>query len=486
MQFNTAIFLFLFLPFFLIVYFIAQPKRRLWVGLVASLLFYAWGQAAAIPLIAGIVAVNFLLGIQIEKQRANSKTLSKRLLYLGILVNIGVLAAFKLPVTYGVDLFGPLANYLPERVTLWVQNLAFPLGLSYIGFQVISYLIDVFKGTFKAERAWLPFAFYVFLFPKLLVGPITRYSTLGSQLAAPEPSREQIANAMRRFMRGLAKKVLIADVLATVVNTVFNQPAPMVQPEVAWLALAAYALQIFFDFSGLIDMAIGLGMMMGFRFIENFNYPYIAQSVADFWRRWHISLSTWFRDYVYFPLERRRIRFVGQPLNILIVFLLTGLWHGVTVMFVTWGLLHGLLLVLESLFLGKWLQKTFRPLRHVYAIVTLLLTWLIFRSPSPEFARAYLGRLAGNSQGIVPMAFTESAPLPFIEPSFLLAFAAGLVFSLPVAPFIEAKVRQFIGKNSNYELPLMVVSDLLLLALFILSISVMVSGRFMPGIYRSF
>lgn len=486
MQFNTALFLFLFLPFFLIVYFVAQPKWRLWVGLVASLLFYAWGQAAAIPLIAGIVAFNFVLGLHIEKQGAKNKAQSKRLLYLGILVNIGVLAAFKLLVTYGVDLFGPLANYLPEPATLWVQDLAFPLGLSYISFQVTSYLIDVFNGTLKAERSWLPFALYVFLFPKLLVGPITRYSTLGSQLAAPQPTRAQIADGIRRFMRGLAKKVLIADMLATVVNAAFNQAAPMVQPEVAWLALAAYALQIFFDFSGLIDMAIGLGMMMGFRFIENFNYPYIAQSVADFWRRWHISLSTWFRDYVYFPLERRRIRFIGQPLNILLVFLLTGLWHGVSVTFVAWGLLHGMLLVLESLFLGRWLQRVFRPLRHLYAIAALLLTWLIFRSPSLEFALAYLARLAGNREGIVPMAFTESAPLPFIESSFLLAFTAGLIFSLPIGPFIAAKVQQLIGKSRSYKLPLMFLGDLLLLALFILSISVMVSSRFMPGIYGNF
>jgi len=486
MQFNTALFLFLFLPFFLIVYFVAQTKWRLWVGLVASLLFYAWGQAAAIPLMAGIVGVNFALGIQIEKQRTKNKTLSKRFLYLGILANIGLLAGFKLLVTYGIDLFGPLATYAPERITLWVQDFAFPLGLSYISFQVTSYLIDVSNGTLKAERNLLPFALYVFLFPKLLVGPITRYSNLGSQLAQPSPTREQIANGIRRFIRGLAKKVLIADVLASVVHAVFDQSSAMVQPEIAWLALAAYALQIFFDFSGLIDMAIGLGMMMGLRFIENFNYPYIAQSIADFWRRWHISLSTWFRDYVYFPLERRRIRYIGQPLNILIVFLLTGLWHGVTVMFIAWGLLHGVLLVLESLFLGKWLQRTFRPLRHVYAVTALLLTWLIFRSPSPEFALAYLGRLAGNSEGIQAMVFTQSSPLPFIEPSFWLAFAAGLLFSLPVGAFIEVRVKRTIGKSPTLGLPLTALSDLILLALFILSVAVMVSSRFVPGIYGSF
>lgn len=483
MQFNTAVFLFLFLPFFLILYFVADPKWRLWVGLVASLLFYAWGQAITIPLIAAIVAVNFILGSQIEKQRAKDKTLSKRLLTLGILVNIGVLAAFKVLISYGVE---PFAAFLPERVELWLQDLTFPLGLSYISFQVTSYLIDVSNGTLKAERNWLPFTLYVFLFPKLLVGPITRYSTLGSQLVAPAPSRAQIADGMRRFMRGLAKKVLIADVLATLVNAVFNQPAPTVAPEIAWLALAAYALQIFFDFSGLVDMAIGLGMMMGLRFIENFNFPYIAQSIADFWRRWHISLSTWFRDYVYFPLERRRVRFIGQPLNILIVFLLTGLWHGVTVMFIAWGLLHGVLLVLESLFLGKWLQKLPRIVRHVYVIAALLLTWLFFRSPSPEFALAYLGRLAGSSQGIAAMVFTESAPLPFIEPSFLLAFAAGLLFCLPLGPFISARLQRSFGSSAAAALPLTLLGDLLLLALFILSISAMVSSRFMPGIYGSF
>ncbi len=486
MQFNTAVFLFLFLPFFLILYFVAQPKLRLWVLLAASLLFYAWGQVFYVPLIAAIAGVNFLLGLQIEKQRPKNKALSKRLLLLGILFNIGMLAAFKILVTYGDDLLPTLAAFLPQRVEGWVQNLAFPLGLSYLAFQVTSYLIDVANGTLEAEGSLLSFSVYVFMFPKLLVGPITRYATIKSQLAEPSPTSEQIAQGIRRFIRGLAKKVLIADVLAGLVNAVFDQASPMVRPEIAWLALVAFALQIFFDFSGLVDMAIGLGMMMGIRFIENFNYPYIAQSVADFWRRWHISLSSWFRDYVYYPLERRRLPVIGQPVNILIVFLLTGLWHGVTLMFIAWGLLHGLFLVIESLFLGKWLQRVFPPLRTAYALGAILLTWLFFRSPSMGFAFAYLSRLGGNANGIQPILFSESTPLPFIDISVWLALAAGIVLSLPSGPFISAKVQGIIRKSPNLELPLTALGDVLLLALFVLSVAVLVSSRFRPGIYGSF
>lgn len=486
MQFNTALFLFLFLPFFLIIYFVAQPKLRQLVALIGSLLFYAWGQPIYVPLIAAIVGINYGIALGIEKHKAKKTQQAKWLLYLGILFNIGLLASFKILIAFGAEFFAALPLF-PDRMATWLQDLAFPIGLSYISFQVSSYLIDVAKGTIKVEKNLLVFSLYVFLFPKLLVGPITRFSTLASQLSRPQVDRELIANGMRRFIRGLAKKVLIADVLAILVNAVFNLPSPVVPPEIAWLALAAFALQIFFDFSGFTDMAIGLGMMLGYRFIENFNFPYISQSIADFWRRWHISLSTWFRDYVYYPLERRRMPLVGQPLNILIVFILTGLWHGATVMFVAWGLLHGLFLILESLFLGRLLQAVFRPFRHVYAIAAILLTWLVFRSPSPEFATAYLGRLLGNDQGISPMVFTESAPLPFIEPSFWLAFGSGILFALPIGALLASAFRRFLGRQVDFtRFPFMFVSDLALLALFVLSVAVMTSSNFRPGIYGRF
>ena len=486
MIFNSALFLFLFLPAFLIVYYIAGPKRRIWVGLAGSLLFYAWGQMFYIPLMVGVIAFNYFIGLQLGEFRTENPGRARRLLYLGILFNVGLLAFFKLLVTYGIGVFGGLVVLLPEIVSNWLTSLVFPLGLSYVSFQVISYLVDTANGSVKPERNFLVFCLYIFLFPKLLVGPITRYKSLAEQLSEPIPSREMIADGIRRFIQGLAKKILIADVLAKLVSAVFDQPSPMIMPEIAWLALLAYALQIYFDFSGYTDMAIGLGMMMGFRFIENFNYPYISQGISDFWRRWHISLSGWFRDYVFYPLERRRIKFMGQALNLMLVFLLTGLWHGVTLTYILWGLLHGLFMVLESLFPGRLLQKVFRPLRHLYALGAILLTWLVFRSPSTGFALEFLARLFGNLGGINPLPFTQTAPLPFIEPSFWLAFGFGILFALPVRPYLEQRFQRIFVNRSSLRLPLLAVHDLVLLFLLVLSIGAMASSKYLPGIYGNF
>jgi alginate O-acetyltransferase complex protein AlgI len=483
MTFNTALFLFLFLPLFLVVYLVAQPRLRVAVALVGSLLFYAWGQAYYLPLMAGLILLNFALGRRIPGSGAPGP--ARAWLISGIALNIGILLLFKLAVTYGTAFLGPLEAWLPERVVDLGRGLAFPLGLSYISFQLTAYLIDVSGGRIPPERDLLKFSAYVLLFPKLIVGPIVRYQTVSEQLAAPAPDRHLMAEGVRRFLQGLAKKILIADVLATLVTAVFGLPEPTIAPGVAWLALSAYALQIYFDFSGFTDMAVGLGMLMGFRLTENFNYPYISESIGDFWRRWHISLSSWFRDYVFFPLERRRLRVAGQQVNILIVFLLTGLWHGIAQTFVLWGLLHGVLLVLESLFLGRWLQRAARPVRHLYALPAILLTWLVFRSPSPEFALAYLARLAGSLDGLTPLAFSQSTPLPFIEPSFWLAFGAGLLFALPVAPAVARLLPQS-GDRAGVRLALIAAGDVALLMLFVLSVGAMAGARFLPGIYAGF
>lgn len=480
MNFNTPLFLFLFLPFFLIVYFFAQPRWRPAVGVLASLIFYSWGQAAYIPLMIAVILFNYWLGLRLGRNK------TKSLFYIGLAANLGLLIFLKLLTTYGLAIFFGLAPHLPQSLNAWLLSLAFPLGLSYISFQVISYLIDVQKGIVQPEKKFISFAFYVLLFPKILVGPIVRYRTLADQLTAPSISSPQIAAGIRRFILGFAKKLLIADVLAKVVNAVFGLPISHATPGLAWLALISYALQIYFDFSGYTDMALGLASMMGLNFIENFNYPYISQSVGDFWRRWHISLSTWFRDYVFYPLERRRIRFVGQPLNILIVFLLTGLWHGVTPTFVIWGLLHGIFLALESLFLGRWLRGTLQPLRHLYALAAILFTWLIFRAPDLPYALAFMRRLAGDASGYVPLSFTQTAPLPFLEPSFWLAFGFGILFSLPIFPLLEKFMERIAGKSPAIRLPLTAIGDLFLLALFILSVGMMTASKFLPGIYGSF
>lgn len=472
MNFNTALFLFLFLPFFLILYFFAQPRWRPLIGIVASALFYAWGNVVHLVLIAGLSAFTYLVGLRLGSKPA------RWILLAGVSVNLGALAAFKYFASYGGGVYSQLAERLPERVTGFLEPFTFPLGLSYISFQLISYLLDVYKGTAKSEKSLPTFMFYILLFPKLLVGPIVRYRTLAEQLPSPTLDSQQVADGIRRFLHGFAKKILIADTLAVTVNAVFGLPVGATTPAVGWLALIGYALQIYYDFSGLTDMAIGLAAMMGLTFSENFNQPYLAQSIGGFWRRWHISLSMWFRDYVFYPLERVRLPVIGQALNIMIVFLLTGLWHGFAFEFLLWGALHGFFIALENLFLNRWLQKTFRPIRHLYALGVILFTWLIFRAPNLEFAGEFIRLLFGVSRETLQVSFSASSPLPFIEPSFLLAFAAAILFALPVGSFIQARVER--------SMPLRIAADVLLLAVFVLSVGAMASAQFLPGIYEGF
>ncbi len=472
MNFNTALFLFLFLPFFLITYFIAQPRWRPVLGIAASLVFYAWGDAVNLVWILGLILVNFWLGLRLGSNPP------KWALPLGLLVNIGTLFAFKWFIVYGDGVIAKFSEHLPGRINIWLDSLTFPLGLSYISFQLISYLIDVHKGTVKSEKSFLGFAFYILLFPKLLVGPIVRYQALAGQLYEPALNVDQVADGIRRFLRGFAKKILIADTLAKVVNVVFELPVGATTPAVGWLALIGYALQIYYDFSGYTDMAIGLASMMGLRFTENFNNPYTAQSISDFWRRWHISLSSWFRDYVFYPLQRVRIPFAGQSLSIMVVFALTGLWHGPAIEFLIWGVLHGFFVMVESLFLNRWLQSTFRPVRHLYALAVILFTWLIFRAPNLDYAGDFMMLLFGRSRENIQLPFTVTSPLPFIEPTFLMAFAAGILLIFPIGTVIQSRIAR--------SLPLQIAADVILLALFVLSVGVMASSQFLPGIYESF
>jgi alginate O-acetyltransferase complex protein AlgI len=472
MNFNTALFLFLFLPIFLIVYFVAQPRWRPWIGVGASLVFYAWGDRLSLVWIGALILVNYYAA------RWSAERAWTRLIPLGVAFNVGILLFFKLFTAYRFDLFFGLGESVQARAPEWFGSLLFPLGLSFISFQAISYLLDVRAKRVSAEKNFLSFAFYVLMFPKLLAGPIVRYPALAEALPAPVLEREQIADGMRRFMQGFVKKILIADTLARTVDAVFDLPVDALTSEYAWLGLVGYALQIYFDFSGYTDMAVGLASMMGFRFVENFNYPYLSQSIGDFWRRWHISLSTWFRDYVFFPLERKRLPVIGQSLNILVVFLLTGLWHGVTLKFIAWGGLHGIFLVLESLFLGRWLAKWWKPFRHVYALSVILLTWLIFRSPDLDFARGYLGILVYGNASPRVLPFQQISPLPFIEPTFLLALGFGILLSMPIGAWLR--------DQSKPHLVAVVAVDAVLLAAFVLALGSMASGTFVPGIYANF
>ena len=385
------------------------------------------------------------------------------LLWAGILATIALLIGFKLRV-----------------------GVKYPLGLSYVAFQVLSYFFEVYNNKVDGEKNLLNFSFYLLLFPKIPVGPIARYSQLRDQISNIQVEPLDVADGIRRFILGFAKKALIADTLARVVTPIFNLSSPTIFPPIAWLVIISYSLQLYFDFSGYTDMAIGIGRMMGFRFMENFNFPYVSKNIGEFWRRWHISLSSWFRDFVFFPLERRRLKWIGQPVNILIVFVLTGLWHGVTSNFVIWGLIHGLALVFEFTFLGRKLRTIWVPLQHIYALGVILVSWVFFRSPTIHFAFVFLRRLMGDTRGLRTLPFDLTSPLPFIEPTFVLALLLGILFSLPVSQWLNNLSKRILGDRLALKFTVQAFGDLGLIFILIASIAATASSTFMPGIYGKF
>ena len=477
MDLSSLTLLFIFFPIFFSLYLIARPSIRLALVSAANIAFILWGQPWALLPLLGIALVGYAAGRLIDSNQSRPKVVLLWM-WLGIGINLGLLAVAKFAGAYGID--------LPSIGSVQLGGIVSLLGLSYITFQVISYLVDVSRGTIPAERNVIRFAAYILFFPKLISGPITRYKQFRDQLAALDPSAEEIAGGFRRVLVGVIKRILIASQLGVFANAVFDLPNPNVAPHIAWLALIAYSFQIYFDFSGYTDVALGLGRMIGVTLPENFNYPYTAQSISDFWRRWHITLSTWFREYVFYPLERRKLRFAGQQINLIIVFLLTGLWHGPTLTFIAWGLLHGLAIAFESAGGARWMKNLWRPLRHLYALSIIILGWVFFRSSSLDFAFGFIGRLFGNRSGITPLPFSQTSPLPFIEPSFLLITLAALIFSLPVAS-LWSNVRKLV-ENSNPRnfFPLQIVEDLAVLAFFVLSVAAHVSGTFLPNIYAKF
>lgn len=461
MDFNSPIFLFLFLPLFVLTYYIVGSQAKPFVGILGSLIFYSWGYFNYVPLMLGLVCLSFYLALGIDRWR--DQRISLILLWAGSLVAVFLLIGFK----------------------LW-SGVKYPLGLSYVTFQVIAYLIDVYNRKVGCEKNFIYFSFYLLLFPKIPVGPITRYGQLYGQICNAQVKHHEMAEGLRRFMVGFAKKALIADTLAKVVTPIFNLSTPTIAPSTAWLVIIGYSLQIFFDFSGYVDMAIGIGRMMGFRFVENFNFPYLSKNIGEFWRRWHISLSSWFRDFVFYPLERRRLRWLGQPVNIILVFLLTGLWHGISINYVIWGLIHGFALVFESTSLGRRLRNLWTPLQHLYALGVILAGWVFFRSPTPHFALVFLRRLLGDARGLAPLPFELTSPLPFIEPTFIIAILAGLLFVFPVGQWVDGFLNRVSSKRSSAKIVVQVVGDLMLIFIFLLSVAVTAGSTFTPGIYGAF
>ncbi len=374
MVFSSLTFLYGFLPLVVISYFICKNRvYRNSVLLVGSILFYSWGEPKLIGLMLLASLVAYIAGLLMDKYEKDSKPKLKKLVFIvSVVLLTANLFVFKY-LNFAADNIGALFG-----VDFNLKTIALPIGISFYTFQILSYVIDLFLGKVKVQKNWFYLTLYVTFFPQLIAGPIVRYETVEEEIRERKESTEEFSLGLQRFIRGLAKKVIIANNVAIIPTIVYAGNAQTYGSAMYWLAALGYALQIYFDFSGYSDMAIGLGRMFGFHFLENFNYPYIATSVTDFWRRWHISLSSWFRDYIYIPLGGNRVKKARFVFNILVVWCLTGFWHGAEWNFIIWGLYYGLLLLCEKLLWGKYLENLPKVIRWVYSMFFVLIGWVIF------------------------------------------------------------------------------------------------------------
>ena len=389
MVFSSLPFLFLFLTVVLLVSHLLPFKFRNFFLLLANLVFYAYGEPVYVLIMIASILVNFFAGVLMDKQPTQSRR--RAVLVVGIVLNLAALGVFKYAGLFVDTLRGiPAFSSLPE------VNIALPIGISFYTFQAMSYLIDLYRGDVPVQKSLVAFGTYVSLFPQLIAGPIVRMSTVSAELSCRRETADLFSSGIRRFVAGLGKKVLLANNIGAVWTAISQQDVTTLPVLTAWIGLAAFTLQIYFDFSGYSDMAIGLGRMFGFHFLENFNYPYTAVSVTDFWRRWHISLSSWFREYVYIPLGGNRHGALKQLRNLLIVWMLTGIWHGASWNFVVWGLYFGVWLALEKFVLRRWLDKLPRFFQHVYTMLIVMVSWAIFAFDSLSAGVSYLRALVGG------------------------------------------------------------------------------------------
>ncbi len=378
------VFLWVFLPIvFVLAFLIRKPRYQNVLLVIASLIFYAWGEPRYVLLLLFSIVMNWLFGLAID----SFKEQKKLWLVLNILANLGLLGYFK----YSNLFIGTINRFLPGR-ELPLLSMTLPIGISFFTFQALSYTIDLYRGKFKVQKNLLHMALYMCLFPQLLSGPIVKYKDIYTELTDRTMTREKVALGFRRFLYGLGKKVIIANVLGEVVDTLYGLDPATMGSGAAWCAAILYTLQIYYDFAGYSDMAIGTAQLFGFDYPENFNYPYISASIQEFWRRWHISLSTWFRDYLYIPLGGNRKGKYRTYLNLWIVFAVTGFWHGARWTFLGWGLYHGFFMMIERMGFNKFLKK--HPIfAHLYAIIVFTVGWVFFRADSIGQSLAIIKRM---------------------------------------------------------------------------------------------
>lgn len=477
MLFTSIEFLLFFLPVVLLINFIIPRKlKNCWL-LFASLFFYAWGEPDFVLILLFSIVFNFVMALVIDRQDSNI-TLKKIALMVAVFVNLGILAVFK----YMIFIVKTLHDFSPAtKESLAIPDIALPIGISFFTFQALSYVIDVYKRI-PAQKNIVNLGLYISFFPQLIAGPIVRYNTIMDQISNRKVTLDMFSKGVIRFLEGFSKKIILANTFAVVTDTAFSSN-PNNSVCMAWLGAVCYTLQIYFDFSGYSDMAIGLGQMFGFRFLENFNYPYISKTVTEFWRRWHISLGNWFRDYVYLPIGGSRVKTKRRMIfNLLFVWLLTGIWHGANWTFVAWGVLYGIIITYEKLADIPDKMKCYAmPLRSLYClftIMTVILGWVLFRSDSLTNAVLYLKTMFGASNTV----FADGVFwFNFREYGFFLV--AGIICSTPVFKVIKNKMNLMNPKVTT-------IADgcyyAFQLGLFVISFSFLVMKAHSPFIYFNF
>ena len=457
MLFSSLLFIFIFLPIFLLIYYIVPFKYKNIVLLIFSLIFYAWGEPKYIFLLIFVTLLNYICGLIIHK--SDNKKIKKCVMIICVILNIALLCFFKYT-NFIIDNLNSLG------LNFNVLNIALPLGISFYIFQTMSYTIDVYRGKVEVEKSFLNFLTYISMFPQLVAGPIVRYEDVAKELKSRKIDFNSFSEGLFIFLTGLFEKVLIANNVGHLHSLIVSDISN-ISLLTAWLGIVAYALQIYFYFNGYSTMAIGMGKMMGFYFPKNFNYPYISTSITEFWRRWHITLSTWFRDYVYIPLGGNRVKKYRWLMNIMIVWTLTGIWHGASWNFAIWGIYFGIILIIEKLFIGQFIEKLPKVFRHIYALFLILLGWLIFFCDDLTLIQKYIPKIFANPN-IIDNEFI------FYIKNYMIFLISGIVFSIPIVNKIK--------KTKTIK----VIVAVAYIFLFIICISQLCSDSYNPFLYFRF
>lgn len=474
MLFSSSIFIFAFLPFVIFVNFILLKniKAKNIFLVIVSLLFYAWGEPKFVFIMILSIILNWIYGILIDKYR-DDKIKARIVMFLMVLSNLTIIFIFK----YLMFAVSNINRFIGTSFV--VPEIALPIGISFFTFQAMSYVIDVYRKDGDVQKNPLNVALYISFFPQLIAGPIVRYQTIAEQIKYREENWDYFTTGVCRFIVGMAKKVLLANTFAAIADIAFDSYLPNLSILMSWLGVIAYAFQIYYDFSGYSDMGIGLGKMFGFHFDENFDYPYISRSISEFWRRWHISLGTWFKDYVYIPLGGSRVKTKSRLVfNLFVVWFLTGVWHGANWTFIVWGLYYFVLITAEKLSKFEHRFKKLSFLKWLYTIFVVLIGWVLFRSNNISSALIYVKAMFGLNGNKLTDVF-----IPTTFDGMLVFFIAAAIFSLPIAKYINSFVQK---KKLENKLVYNIIYMSMYIAIYILSLSYIVKGTYNPFIYFNF